>query len=243
VRVLGRRHGSVMACTANARNGNVVSVDLESKVLERVAVSDGPCGVCLGKLEDTRVFGGRAVVLDNTLADLGDVKEAMEKVRCPVGVCGTVRDVVAKHAQAIQRLTDLVGQVTDDSFRGCILSTPVASPAFLTAVAIDVVASEENIRLVAVDDLGEPPKRLTRRRVAKVLLEDLGRVAPAKNVVACLTADGEGLVETVLNVCVLGSIARCVDGVLMHRAGVPGCRGSGRCGSSYSDGHCILTRN
>jgi hypothetical protein len=129
VRVLGRRHGSVMACTANARNGNVVSVDLESKVLERVAVSDGPCGVCLGKLEDTRVFGGRAVVLDNTLADLGDVKEAMEKVRCPVGVCGTVRDVVAKHAQAIQRLTDLVGQVTDDSFRGCILSTPVASPA------------------------------------------------------------------------------------------------------------------
>jgi hypothetical protein len=129
VRVLRGRDSSVVARTSNTRNGNVVSVDLESKVLERIAVPDGPCGVCLGKLEDTRVFGGRAVVLDNTLANLGDVKKAMEEVRCPVGVCGTVRDVVAKHAQAIQRLTDLVGQVTNDSFRGCILSTPVASPA------------------------------------------------------------------------------------------------------------------
>jgi hypothetical protein len=116
VRVLRGRDGSVVARTANTRNGNVVSIDLESKVLERIAVADGPCGVCLGKLEDTRVFGGRAVVLDNTLANLGDVEEAMEKVRCPVGICGTVRDVVAKHAHAIQRLADLVGQVTDDSF-------------------------------------------------------------------------------------------------------------------------------
>jgi hypothetical protein len=117
------------------------------------------------------------------------------------------------------------------------------SHTFLTAVTIDIVASEENIRLVTVDDLGEPPKRLTRRRVAKVLLEDLGRVTPAEDVVACLTADGEGLVETLLNVRVLSGIARCVNGVLTHRAGVPGCRGSGRCGSSYSDSHRVLTRN
>jgi hypothetical protein len=117
------------------------------------------------------------------------------------------------------------------------------SHTFLTAVAIDVVTSEENIRLVTVDDLGEPPKRLTRRRVAKVLLEDLGRVTPTENVIACLTADSECLVETLLDVRVLGSIARCVNGVLTHRASVPGCRGSGRCGSSYSDSHRVLTRS
>jgi hypothetical protein len=117
-----------VARAANTRKGDVVSVGLESKVLERVAVADSPSRVCLGKFENARVLGGGAVVLDNAFSDLGDVEEAVEKVRCPVGICGTVGDVVAKHAHARQRLADLIGQVTDDSLRGCVLSTPVASP-------------------------------------------------------------------------------------------------------------------
>lgn len=89
------------------------------------------------------------------------------------------------------------------------------------AVTVDVVAPEENASLVAIYDLGEPSERLAGGSVAKVLLVDSGLVAPAQDVVAGLLADDHGFPEAALEVALLGGIARRVDGVLAHRAGVP----------------------
>lgn len=166
-----------------------MSIDLESKVLQGVAVADGKSGILCGHLDDTRVLGLVAVVLNDALADLGDVKKSVEEVRCPVEVCGTVGNIIAEHAQSAQRTADLVGEIADDSLGGGIGSTPVTGPSyllsaserwvmsniytFLLAVAVRVVTSEENISLVTVDDLGEPPNGFARGSIAKVFLVDL----------------------------------------------------------------------
>ena len=77
----GSRRGSlaVMPRAPNTRDSNVVRVDLESEVLEsvRVANSLSRVGLCKGK--DTGVLVGAAVVLDDSLADLGDVQKAVQK--------------------------------------------------------------------------------------------------------------------------------------------------------------------
>lgn len=103
----------------------------------------------------------------------------------------------------------------------------------MSTVTIDVVAAEEDIRLVAVDDLGEPPERLASGRVAKVLLVDVGGVTPAENVVACLPAEKHRLLEALGDVGMLGSVAGGVDGVAVHGAGIP----CGGCGFSGTGGH------
>lgn len=103
------------------------------------------------------------------------------------------------------------------------------------AVTVDVVAAEENARLVAVHNLCEPPKRLTGGSIAKVLLVDDGLIAPAQDVVAGLLADHHGFPEAALEVALLGGIAGRVDGVLAHRAGVP--LSACRCWGWHRDGH------
>jgi len=234
-----------------------VGVDLKSKVLESVAVPHRPGRVGLSHADDTRILA-RGVVLDDALADLGDVEETVEKIGCPVEVGRTVGDVVTEHAHALQRAAELVRQVADDGLGGCVFTTPVTGPScsksvislhgiaksihtWQAAVAVDVVAAEEDARLVAVNDLGEPAERLAGGRVAEVLLVDGRRVAPAEDVVARLPADRDGLVKTVLDVGPLGGVAGCVDGVLSHGAGVPcGVHGRSR-GRNCNSHHLRLT--
>lgn len=108
-----------------------------------------------------------------------------------------------------------------------------------SAVLVGVIAAEEDIRLVAVDDLGEPANGLASGSVAEVLLVDGRRVAPAEDVVASLTTDGESLVKAVPDVLVLSSIAGSVDGVLVNRTGVPSGEGSSRRVSSDGDGSSL----
>jgi hypothetical protein len=91
-----------------------------------------------------------------------------------------------------------------------------------TAVSVDVVAPEQGACFVAVGDLAEPAQGLARGRVAKVLLVDGRRVAPAQDVVACLAADGDGFLEALFDVRFLGCVARRVDRVVVYGAGVPG---------------------
>ena len=98
----------------------------------------------------------------------------------------------------------------------------------LVAVAVNVIASEENARLVAVGDLGVPADWLTGGRVAKVFCVDLGLVAPAEDVVAGMTGKDDCLVKTFLEHRALSSIARCMDGEAVDSTRVP-------CGRTDSD--------
>jgi Glu-tRNA(Gln) amidotransferase subunit E-like FAD-binding protein len=106
-----------------------LGVDLKGEVLEGIAVPHSVRRVGLGQADYTRVLSLGAVVLNDTLADLGNVQKTVKEVRSPVKVGGTVGDVVAEHAHALERTADLVRQVADDSLRGSIDTSPVASPA------------------------------------------------------------------------------------------------------------------
>lgn len=95
-----------MARASNARNSDVVRIDLESKVLKGVGVSDGLVGVGFCESQDAGVLVCAAVVLDDALADLGDVQKPVQKVRGPVEVGRAVGHVVAEHAHALQRTAE-----------------------------------------------------------------------------------------------------------------------------------------
>ena len=130
------RSRNVSARTANTRNSDVVGIDFKSKVLEGVAVPYSIGRVVLRKRHDTRVLALVTVVLNNTFTDLGHVEQTVEEIRSPVEVGGTVGDVVAKHAHALEGLAELVREVTDDSL-GCSVGTaPVASPAYKMLVLL-----------------------------------------------------------------------------------------------------------
>lgn len=105
-----------------------------------------------------------------------------------------------------------------------------------SAVLVGVVAAEEHIGLVAFDDLGEPAYGLASWSIAEVLLIDRRRVTPAKDMVAGLPAESDGLVKTVSDILVLSSIAGGVDGILVNRSSVPGAASSSGRVSSDSDG-------
>jgi hypothetical protein len=93
----------------------------------------------------------------------------------------------------------------------------------LLAVAVDVVTTEENIRLVAIGNLREPSEWFTGRRIAKVLLVDGRGVAPSQNMIASLSADGDRFLQALLEICALSGVAGSVDGIVMHCTSVP-CR-------------------
>jgi hypothetical protein len=116
-------------------------------------------------------------------------------------------------------------------------------PTFVVAVSVDVVASEEDIRLVAVDNLCEPSQRLASGRLAEVLLVDLGLVAPAKDMVSSLTGDGQGLLESVVNIQTLRRVARSVDEEVVDGTSIPYIRGSSRRSGRGSGGWSALARN
>lgn len=82
---------------------------------------------------------------------------------------------------------------------------------FLTAVAIRVVAAEKNTRLVTIGDLGVPSNGLSCAGISEVLLVDLAGVTPSKDVVTCMTDEGQGLVKGLLNLGRLCDIAGRVD--------------------------------
>lgn len=233
----------VSAGAANTGNDDVVSVGLKSEVLESVAVPRGVGSVVLGKSDGSGVLllFFIVVVLDDTLTNRGKVEKTVQKVRSPEGVGGAVGDVVSEHAHGGKRPTDLVGQVADDSLGSRVGAAPVTGPTLLVAVAVNVVAAEEDARLVAVGNLGEPTKGLTSGSFAKVLGVDLGVVAEAEDVVAGMADDGHCLIETLLNHATLGSVARSVDGELVNSTGVPSC-GSRSSLGGVGDGDSCLAR-
>lgn len=85
-----------------------MGIHLESEVLKCVAVPHGIGGVVLGQRDNTRVLALGAVVLDNTLTDLRDVKKTVEQVGSPVKIGGAIGNVVAEHAHALEGSSELI---------------------------------------------------------------------------------------------------------------------------------------
>jgi hypothetical protein len=88
-------------------------VDFESEVLESVRVANSLSWVGFCEGEDTGVLVGAAVVLDDTLADLGDMQKAVQKVGSPVEVGSAIGDVITEHAHALQGTAENVRRVAD----------------------------------------------------------------------------------------------------------------------------------
>lgn len=132
-----RRRGRVPAIAARRRRlagtalsgqGNVVSVDVERKVLKRVRVSGGLGRVRLGELQALRVRVG--VVLEDALADGLEVEDAVHQVTGPEGVELARSHGVAEAAEALEGLAGRVREGADDGLGGCVLASPVATPTW-----------------------------------------------------------------------------------------------------------------
>lgn len=117
-----------LAGTALSGQGNVVSVDVERKVLKRVRVSGGLGRVRLGELQALRVRVG--VVLEDALADGLEVEDAVHQVTGPEGVELARSHGVAKAAEALEGLAGRVREGADDGLGGCVLASPVATPTW-----------------------------------------------------------------------------------------------------------------
>lgn len=112
----------------DARNGHLVSIHLERKILQRVAVVDGVGRVASSQLEHLLVRLG--VVLDPTVAEGGDVIEPMDQVGRKVGVGVPLGHVVAEHTHRVEALARLVRARADDGLVRGVLASPMATVRF-----------------------------------------------------------------------------------------------------------------
>lgn len=107
--------------------GQVVGIDIERKVLERVRVHGALLGLCCGQGQDTSIVLGK--VLNDALGKGRHVPETMQEIRGKVKVALGAGDGVAKGAHLGQRLASLIGEGADDGLASGIGATPVTSPA------------------------------------------------------------------------------------------------------------------
>jgi hypothetical protein len=70
-------------------------------------------------------------VIDIFSSDRWQVIQPMHQIRSPEGVGFGIRDSVSKHAHIRERSSSFVTEIADDCFAGSILTTPVASPAWM----------------------------------------------------------------------------------------------------------------
>lgn len=69
---------------AYTRCSNVICIDINGKVLKRVAVKNGRVGMRLGQLNDGLVI--LCVMIHSILVDLGNMEHAMQQIGCPESV-------------------------------------------------------------------------------------------------------------------------------------------------------------
>lgn len=115
-----------LAGAANTRGSDVVGVDVNGKVLKGVTVDGAPGRIGLGELDGLGVVLGE--VVDDGLADLGDVQHAVHQVGGPESVELGLSNGVAKAADGGERAADLEGEGADDGLRGGVVASPVTSP-------------------------------------------------------------------------------------------------------------------
>ena len=92
---------------ANARSGDVVGPDIDGEVLQNVGVDGTLLWLLLGLAQGVVVVLG--VVIDDALANLRDVEDAVQQVSGPVGVELGVGDGVAQAADGGEGLADVEG--------------------------------------------------------------------------------------------------------------------------------------
>jgi hypothetical protein len=198
-------------------------------------------------------------VLNVALTNLGHVQKTVEKIGCPVEVGGAVGDSPAETAHSLERTAKFVRQIANHSLASGVRAAPVASPSCsmsvsnrrvlwidihtgLATVAVDVVTSEQSARLVAIGNLAVPSERLACACVAKVLLVDCRRVTPAENVVASVSAEGDGLLQSLLEEGFLSDIAGTVNRVFGDHTGIPSSVGRSCSSDSDSSSYILLAR-
>jgi len=114
--------------TSLARQRNLHSVNIKSKVLQTVRVTNSLCRVVLRQLQALRV--GICVVLSGTFADFGGVVETVHQVCGEVCCELVVSDGVAIAAHGLQGFARRVGKRADDCFISGIFTAPVATPTY-----------------------------------------------------------------------------------------------------------------
>lgn len=110
------------------RSSDVISPNINGKVLQCVAVDDALGGVGLGKSNSISVV--LSEVIDSLLADDGDVQDPVEKVGGPESVQLGIGDSVAQIADRVEVAADLEREGADDCLGGGIVASPVSSPCY-----------------------------------------------------------------------------------------------------------------
>lgn len=116
----------LLASATHARGGHVISPHVNGEVLQNIRVHGALLGLLLGLAQSVVVVLG--VVVNDALADLGDVEDTVKQIGGPVGVELGVGDGVAQTADGGKGPADVEGQVTDDSLGGGIVAAPVTGP-------------------------------------------------------------------------------------------------------------------
>lgn len=116
----------LLACAPNARNSHVVGPNVDSKVLENIGVNGTLLRLFLSLAQSIIVILG--VVINNLLANLGDVENTMKEVGGPVGIQLGVCDGVTETTDGRERLANVERKITNDGLGCGIVTTPVTSP-------------------------------------------------------------------------------------------------------------------
>ena len=239
--------------TSFARQRNLHSVNIKSKVLQTVRVANCLCGVVLRQLQALSV--GICVVLGSALSDFDSVVETVHQVCGEVCCELVVGDGVAIAAHGLQGFACGVGKRADDCFVSGVLATPVATPTyreskcqcccthervkrgertFLVAVSIDIITTENDTLMVPVNKLLIPPHYFSSRCLTKILAVNLGLVAVGVDVLGSLLSNLDGVTKSLFELNSLGVVA---GGMNREALDLDGWLGVGsRCGTRDSNG-------
>jgi hypothetical protein len=114
--------------TSNPRSSNIICPDINGKILQSITINLALLRLLLG--ETQRISIVLSEVVDDALADEGDVKHAVEEIGGPIGVEGGVGDGVAQVADRGKGTADFKGAAADDGLGGGVFTTPVTSPGY-----------------------------------------------------------------------------------------------------------------
>jgi hypothetical protein len=117
-----------LASASLTGSSDIVSPNINGKVLQGVTVDDALRGVGLGERESISVVLGE--VVNSLLADSGDVQDAVKKISGPESVQLGVGDSVTEIADRVEIAADLKGEWADNSLGGGIVTSPVSSPCY-----------------------------------------------------------------------------------------------------------------
>lgn len=159
-----------LTCTSNARVANHKSIRIQCKPLQVVGVTNHMRRIGLCKLQRLVVLTMCEVVNDQ-LRDLWHMEEPVDEIGGKEDVGGRGGNLVAQRTHLRQWAADTVRHLADNGFLGGILATPVSGPSGLVAVAVNVIAAEENAGFVPVEELVEPTNDLSSGAGAEILFE------------------------------------------------------------------------